>query len=337
MTIQHIESFNLVGSNADLLTAGYSFAEGSVEASGGRFGDNGYLLSGSYANTLGKNFTFIAYVTLSFWYYQDSATLSFAEVVNIGDQISTGYVPTNVSVGVAVNTDGSIQLDGDTGAVKGVSDAGVILGQTWHHIELTAHLNSTGSASLYVDGILVVDVPSGDFLESTGLRNYVQFTGDAGANIFDQIVFQDDASSRPSLLGEHKIHTIFPNADTAQADWTGAYTDIDDPIGSHDGDTTYISATTLNNKSEFALDNLSESPSTIHAVKSTITARKTDAGTKGVTHYIDSNGTEDAGTEFAAAETYSTHSAIHELNPDGAVDWTETTVNALKVGVEITT
>ncbi len=336
MTIQHIDSFNLAGTNADLLAAGYNYAEGSVEAAGGRFGDNGYLLDGISSFTLGKNFTFAAYITLSFWYYQAAATLTFAEIVNIGDTISSGYLGTNIQVGVAVQADGAIQLDGDGGGVKGISGTGVIQAQTWHHIELSAYLNSAGSASLYVDGIQVVDVPSGDFFEGNA-RNFLMFTGQTSGNTFDHIVFQDDVSARPALLGEHKIHTLLPSADTAQADWTGAYTDIDDPIGSSDGDTTYISATTLNDKSEFDLTNLTESPTTIYAVKSTVEARKTDAGTIGVTHHIDSNGTEEAGTEFAASETYGYHSEIHELNPDGSVAWTETSINALKVGVEITT
>lgn len=337
MAIQHIDSFDLYGDNTDILAAGYSFAEGSVSTGTGRFGGNCYSLEVTSNNVLALNFTYAAYVTLSFWYKQDSVTLAFADIVNIGDGISSNYGAGNVSVGISLQADGALDLEGDGGVSKAVSATGVISPQTWHHIELQVYLNDAGTAVLTVDGIEVINT-SGDFLEST-IRNFLMFTGSANTNLIDCVVYQDDATGYPALLGEHKIHVLLPNAATAQADWTGAYTDIDDPAGAGaDGDTTYINATTLNDKSEFALSDLPESPTTVYAVKSTIDASKTDAGTIGVTHHIDSNGTEETGTEFAPADSvYASHSAIHELNPDGSVAWTETSVNALLIGVEITT
>jgi len=336
MAIELIEGFDLVGSNADLLAGGWSYAEGSVGVGGGRFGGNSCILGGSSATTLSREFAFAEYICLSFWFKQASAILSLGEIVNIGDTADSSHSSANISIGIGLNYSGSITLDGDGGATIGTSAPSVILPQTWHHIELRGHLSGTGSGSIVVDGVEVINVPSADFLEGTS-RNFLMFTGGGATHTLDDIVYQQDASALPPLLGEHKIHTLFPSADTAQADWTGAYTDIDDPIGSTDGDTTYISATTLNANSEFDLGNLAESPTTIHAVQSSITARKTDAGTIGVTQYVDSNGAEGAGTEFAAAETYATHKDVHELNPDGSVAWTETSINALKVGVEITT
>jgi hypothetical protein len=127
-----------------------------------------------------------------------------------------------------------------------------------------------------------------------------------------------------------------PSADTAQADFTGTYADIDDPIGASDGDATYITATTLNSKSEFEIEDLPVSPNTIHAVQIVTEARKTDAGTKLITPYILSGTTREDGDEVGTSETYSVATSIHELNPDTAAAWDTAAINALKVGIEIT-
>ena len=335
MAIVLMEGFDLVGDNTDVLNKGFVRAEGAWNATAGRFGGPGYNLPTSDTIVLAISQAFVRYNTLSFWFKTSVNTAT--TVCGFDDADVPTSLPSSAAshLHIEVIGDGSIQLFGDF-ALRGTSAPGVIVIDTWHHIEVQGDLNAAGQGIVTVDGLEVLNV-SADFVDATTDFCSPVFYGDLGVNSFDDIVYQNDVSALPTLLGEHKIHTLLPNADTAQADWTGAFTDIDDPFGASDGDTTVISTETLNNKSEFALENLSESPTTIYAVQSVIEARKTDAGTKGVTHHIDSNGTEETGTEFAAAETYGIHQQLHPLNPDGAVAWTETTVNALLVGVEITT
>jgi hypothetical protein len=335
MAFALIEGFDLVGSSADLISKGFVTAEGAWGAGTGRFGGAGYTLSTNFSEVLSISQSFVRYNTLSFWFKTSVNTIcnicGFSDLPApvIGPQATTSHLY------IDALADGSIRLFGDF-TLRGTSATGVLIVDTWHHIEVQGDINNSGQGIVTVDGIEVLNV-SADFADTTTDYSSPVFYGDAGGNVFDDIIYQNDVSALPAILGEHKIHTLLPSADTAQADWTGAFTDVDDPAGSSDGDTTFINATTLNDKSEFALGDLSESPTTVHAVQSVIEARKTDAGTIGVTHHIDSNGTEEAGTEFAAAETYGSHQAIHPLNPDGSVAWTETTVNALLVGVEITT
>lgn len=333
MAIKLIEGFDLVGSSADLASRGWSYAEGSLATTGGRFGGRGYELDADYLTVLTYSSTFTQYNTISFWFKTGEDAKAY--IMAIQDANPDGYVFSHTNILIQSASNGVLSLHGDGGILKGSSASGVINVDTWHHIELQANLNVSGSGRVLVDGVEVVSA-TGDFYEGA-LNMYVMFTGDDGINTFDDIVIQGDTSSLPSIIGEHKIHTLLPDANTTQADWTGSYTDIDDSFGSSDGDTTYISTTTLNNKSEFDLENLPESPTTIHAVQSVIEARKTDAGTKGVTQYIDSNGTRENGAEFGAAETYGSHTKVHKQNPSGSVAWTESAINALKVGVEITT
>lgn len=335
MTIKLIEGFDLVGSNADLLNKSFVLAEGTWGASSGRFGGPGYSLPTSNATKLGKTLLYAKHITTSFWWKSGSTNskrLIACYSLSNPDSSSATYLHGLVDVA----SNGSVSLYRDGQSIKATSDAGIIQINTWHHIEVCMEIAAAGTWSVYIDGILVVTA-TGDFIDILYTYTSIVFYGDSGVNILDDIVVQTDSSSQPLTIGEHKIHTLLPSADTTQADWTGSYTDVDDPAGSSDGDTTYISTTTLNNKSEFDLGNLPESPTTIHAVQSLIEARKTDAGTKGVTHYIDSNGTRENGTEFGAAEAYSSHTKIHEQNPNGSIAWTESAINALKIGVEITT
>ena len=239
---------------------------------------------------------------------------------------------------------GAIELTNYQGFSTG-SESGIIQPDTWHHIEFNIHISTTGSATVYVDGVLAIDSGEDYFYDgSMDGTTVVLLGGDylntiSPGHIFDDMVIRSDDTAFPALLGEHRIHTLLPSADTAQADWTGTFADIDDPLGAfNDGDTSYISTTTLNNKSEFTVADLPVSPTTIHALQTTVVAKKTDTGTKGVTNYIKSGATRSDGLEFSAPNSaYRTKIDIHETNPNGAIPWTEATVNSLLVGVEITT
>lgn len=336
MAIILMEGFDLVGSNADLLAKGFANTEGTWGAAIGRFGGAGYDVGTSLNGVLSINNSFIRYTTIAFWWRNNQATLDSMPIVGVDDIAVpiSGPSATNAHAHITTLADGSVQLLGDN-ILRATSSPGVIQPQTWHHIEFQADANASGTCNVYVDGLLVVTATA-DFKDGSAFTS-ISFFGDGGGTVIDDIVIQTDASTQPPLIGEHKIHTLLPTADTAQADWTGAFTDIDDPFGSADGDSTFISTTTLNNKSEFAVGDLSESPATIHAVQSMIIARKTDAGTKGVTAYIQSGTTRADGTEFAAAETYASDTTIRSVDPDTASAWTVSGVNALLVGVEITT
>lgn len=335
MAIVKVEGFDLVGTNADLNSKGWVTAEGTIGASVGRFGGAGYTLSGSTSNVLAFSQTFIRYTTVSF-YFKAPSLSGTQTILAIDDLIAPSQLPGLNTEQLRVDTaaDGSLLLYGDS-SLRGTSVTGVIVANTWHHIELQADINASGQGVIVVDGVEVLDI-SGDYIDGSTAASVV-FIGYSTDHILDDIVIQSSSSSQPTLLGEHKIQTLFPDADTAQADWTGVYTDIDDPVGSHDGDTTYISATTLNDKSEFTLSDLADTPSTINAVNLVTIARKTDAGTKGVTPYIVSDTTRDDGLEFGTSESYTVSQTIIENDPDTAAAWTASGINALKVGAEITT
>lgn len=329
-----MEGFDLVGSSADLLTANWGSAEGTVYVGTGRFGGNCYGLPNDSNTVLSTACSSEEYKTFSFWY--KTPTILWSYICGLTSNPAPTAGPSSVysNMHISLLTDGSLEVFGDS-ASKFITSVGTIQADTWHHIEIQIWANFAGEAHIYVDGILAGSITGTDFYDAANAA--VVFYGASQINYFDDIVIQTDPSSLPPLLGEHKIHALIPNADTAQADFTGTYADIDEPVGGgSDGDTSYISSSTLNAESEFDLTALPESPVTIHAVSSRIEARKTDAGTIGVTHHIDSAGVHDSGAEFGVSETYSTQVEVHDLNPNGNVAWDEAAVNALKIGVKIT-
>lgn len=334
-TIAFIESFDLAATSADLAARGFVGTVGVIGTTNGRFG--GRAISGTAtAGILSQGLGFKEFITSSFWFKADG-TLSTGRIMATTDQANDVSIFA-ADVGFALNyiASGAILIQGDGGVTKATSAAGILQASTWHHIECQIQHATSGTVNIFVDGVLALTVAAQDFLESSN-DTTMFLVGAAVGHIFDDWVVQFDAVAHPALLGEHRIHTLLPDGNTAQADWTGVFTDIDDPFGSDDGDTTFINTTTLNNKSEFSVANLPVTPTTVFAVQDTVVARKTDSGTKGVTPYIQSGVTREDGVEFGTSETYTTKLTMHELNPDTASAWTGTTVNAVLLGVEITT
>lgn len=339
MSLVKIESFDLTGTAvADLQARGYNASAGfTITTTGGKFGGGGINCTSTTAGLAFTPPSFQSYATVSVW-MKTPSTLVGLHLIACTDQLGDTFASSSdFNWAVGYNSNGSWRLSGDGASVKGTGATGVIATDTWYHLEVRVNITTAGNATLFIDGEEVLDA-AGDYIESSATPTFF-LLGSTGGITYDDLVIQMDGSELPPLLGIHKIHTLLPSADTAQADWTGASTDIDDPAGAtHDGDSTFISSSTLNEKSEFAVANLSESPATVHAVQTTLVSSKTDAGSKAVTPYIVSNATRDDGGEFNPADgAYLYSTDIFPLDPDGSVAWDEASVNAILVGVEVTT
>ena len=91
---------------------------------------------------------------------------------------------------------------------------------------------------------------------------------------------------------------------------------------------------TPGNQDLYGFANLAVTPTTIFGVQSCITAKKSDAGVRSVKQQVRSGGTDYDGDTTALATDYETHCEIAETDPDTAVAWTESGVNAAELGVE---
>ena len=337
--IKMMEGFDLVGSNANLNSRGWSVAEGAIGASTGRFGGQGYALSVDNTQTL----------QLTLEPHNNSPYLSVAFYGKASDLAGNADI-----FRLQISAVGSAQVAhfflnrGSGGTSLRIWDAndlllaellGVFAANVWNHFEVRAYQDSSiGTLQVLLDGVEVYSGTGLDTVRGTFDRA-ISWSGDTGQLewVLDDIVIQHSLSLMPAIVGEHQISTLLADGAGTNSDWTGSYTDVDDPIGASDGDTTYISSSTLNDESDFNFASLSGSPSTILAVLVTTEARKTDAGTKAYTPYLLSNVTQDLGSEHGVSEAYTSFTELYPLDPDGALAWDVAGVNALKAGVKITT
>lgn len=235
---------------------------------------------------------------------------------------------------VRLTSGGALQATRN-GTVLGTSAGSIFTAGGWHYVEIEVLRSATvGTFNIYLDGVSVLsltglntgsaDVDSMDTKQTSDFTDYW----------YDDMYFTDSATR----LGECRIDTLRPSADTAQKDWTpnsGAnnYSRVGDTT--YDGDTTYVSAATVGNKDLYDLDNLPFSPLTIHAVQVVAAAKKDDATTRTFRSNVKSSSTTANGATKALSTSYQIFSDILATDPATSAAWTESGVNAMQIGPEV--
>lgn len=255
------------------------------------------------------------------------------------DWISTG---STIECSVGINASGFLFIN--RGALSGgttlaTSSTPLVL-NTWYFIECECVFSDTvGRISVYVNGALLFQVTSADVLVTAAATiTAFQVNNGAGTEKYVDDLYITDTATR---LGECRVETLRPSADTAQKDFvpnSGAtnFSRVNEVLV--DADTSYVSSSTVNAEDLYELDNLSSTPSQIFAVQNRMVARKDDAATRVVQNRLKSGSAATVGgASFNLSSSYGIQVDIYELNPDGSVAWTGAAVNALQVGQKITT
>jgi len=342
MAITFFDGFDLYGSTTTMLAQWANNGSPVITTTGGRFGGGGAICDGSAnesiyrVDVLNNNF-----VTVGFAFKTD---LVDPTRIFTWNRLAGSTLTSVINGSIFLNTDGSVVIEGAGGADMGTSATGVVVAGQWFYMEVQIFRNNTtGSIEAFIGGSSIVSATSVDTEATTAAGSFMWGSSDSATEVvFDDIYLAQDASSLPATLGDVKVSTLLPNADTAQADWTPlsgtGFSNIDDALGTDgDANTSYISETTLNGKSEFDLEALPETPIAIHSVSIATRATKTDSGSIEYKHHVDSNGTEATSVAIAPSETnYNMTFSYHNTDPDTASAWTESGVNAMKLGVEVT-
>lgn len=211
--------------------------------------------------------------------------------------------------------------------------------------------DSTGTASVRVDGVVVLNLTSQDTRNTatTVDRFYLQGLGggDGQSAIFDDLYILDDVDSgvtgapNDDYLGDVRVVARFPSGNGASSDLLGSDADSTDNYllvdeVAPDGDTTYVESSTIGDKDTYAYTNLTQTTGSVYGVQINAYARKTDAGTREiVTVARDAGATEEDGPTKSLGSAYEYHSDIREANPDGN-QWTISDVNGSEYGVKVT-
>jgi hypothetical protein len=246
----------------------------------------------------------------------------------------------NRQAALQIASDGTVRAMQGVSTLLGASSAGVWTADAFQYLEVEFVLSDTvGVFKVWLNGVQIINLTNVDTKgQSATTFATLEFTGSGsgqGGFMIDDLYYNDVATR----IGECRVETIRPNADTADADWTpnggtAHFSRVNETVS--DGDTTYVSSSTVGHRDLYELGNLSGVPAAIHAVAPVMIARKDDATTRAVALVTDSGGTVTVGGNKAMTASYARYADILELNPDTGSAWDAAAVNALLVGVEVT-
>lgn len=238
------------------------------------------------------------------------------------------------------------------GSLLGSSASPVITALTYQHVECLVFFSQTvGTIEVRVNGVTVLSLSGIDTVASALVEcSQVRVAGtnlgignsSAQLRVDDIFCYDDTGSFNNTFIGDRRVLTLFPNANTVQADWTAVgaatgYECIDE--ANPDGDTTYISAGVPGSPgpiSEFGIANLPAGISAISAVVLVEFARKTEAGNANTQWSVISGASETAGADKPMTEVYTYRQDVFQTDPASAAPFTPSEVDALLIKVERT-
>lgn len=249
----------------------------------------------------------------------------FINADNGGNQIQINTRPTGV---LWVSRNGS-QLGVDVPIVLDV----------WHYIECKVVIASSGgSVIVKIDGNTIFNLTSQNTLGQSGYgASWLRFLSPSSNTFVDDLVMWDTSGSvNNDFMGDCKVYQLAPDANGDVNNFTPStgsnYQNVDETTPNDDTD--YNESSTVNDVDRYSYATLTE-PGNIKGVQVNAYYRKTDAYIRSAKIQAMSNTHLSEGSEKFLGDSYKTDSSIFELNPDGSVAWTDTTINAATFGVKI--
>lgn len=223
----------------------------------------------------------------------------------------------------------------------GSTPIGSIIFNVWQFLEIEIVISDTvGRITCKIDSTTQLNLTSIDTRNGTPTTvdtiAYGMAAGDnrLGGFDVDDVYILDAATS----IGERKIETLRPNADTATKQWTpnsgtADFSQVNETLV--DGDTTYIQTSTSGDRDLYTIGSLSSTPITIDCISLISFAEKTDVGSRAIYNSCQSSGTDDDGSSFNLLGSYAYNSRVLLLDPNGSAAWTAARVNGLLVGPKV--
>jgi len=272
-------------------------------------------------------------------FYQ-SGTVAFAVLVNdVARAESHGQFMSIMhgqesQFSISISNIGEVVLNRSDTAVA-VSAPNRIKTNAWHFMELeyVGHA-SAGRASLYLDGVKVVEFTGNTQAIAPYGFNGIQIQGGPGSAIFIDDLYLIDSATR---IGERRIETLVPNGDLignqfVASSGTFQFSMINESLVSA---TTYVSATAQGSKALYNFTNLSTTPDKIDAVQLNVWATKTDAATRQLQTIVKSGTTETNSPDYNLPTNHTNLNRIENKDPATNNAWTATAVNAVQAGFKI--
>jgi len=215
----------------------------------------------------------------------------------------------------------------------------------WNYVEVKLFLDqSVGTAEVRLNGAVVAAWTGRDTcFQATTNATAVVITGPSTNNVDDVYICDGTGAVNNDFLGECRIVTLLPQTDAvaagSNADFTcssstdhGALVDEAAP----DDDTSYLSSSTLNHVDSWEYPALGYT-GTIKGVQMSLSAKKTDSGTRAiaaVTRPVSTNRVHTTNHYLGTSYIYWT--SIWETNPEDSGAWEVADIDAAEFGVKVT-
>lgn len=253
-----------------------------------------------------------------------------------------------VLLSFAVQPDGSISIkrgSAVSGVSLGASETGVIFSGGWQHIEVAMLIDPiVGWVEIRSEGVTVFrieDVNTGDTLAtSVTYGNVSTFSVHDPFYIDDVFAWDGDGEYNNDFMGPARVLTVFANGNTGANDWviTGAdtaYEAVDDVPP--DGDTSYITAIDVNDRTEFTLPELPPEIVGLPGIYIPTMGRLVEPGVGRVRlSMVEDGGLPEDGAELSLNPTYSYRGAVFQRNPATGEAWTKEEFEAATLRIEKT-
>ncbi|WP_113155957.1 hypothetical protein [Nitratireductor sp. OM-1] len=151
------------------------------------------------------------------------------------------------------------------------------------------------------------------------------------------VVWDTQGTTNNDWLGDVEVLTSLPSGDDTPGTWvanTGALWEAIDEADP-DGDTTYISSSTLDDAATFTMGALPVTPERVLAVSSQVLARKDDSGPRSIAHGVVSGAVEALSEDQSLGLTYGLTTVVFEQDPATAAPWTGAAAQAVKTKVKV--
>ena len=229
------------------------------------------------------------------------------------------------------------------------SGTDLITPNAWNHVEMMLDFG-TNTVEVRLNGVTVASSVGASLINPTspasGEASAAQVTLGAYSNstgtnfwVDDLIAWDDQGSLNNDFIGDKKVFTDFPDADTADADWTRStgstnFGVIDE--NPPNGDTDYLTTIITGDKFGVTFPDLPAEVVSVDAVIFVQKTRKTDAGLANVQLLLQSGGFESDGTDRPVTTQYTLYHDVFEVDPATSAPFTRAAASAAALQAERT-
>jgi len=219
----------------------------------------------------------------------------------------------------------------------------------WHWLEFHYVISgAVGVVEVWVDGNQVLNLTGVNTSQNsvTAFNTIIFINGSGGGmpngiqgRLDDIYILNPTGAYNTTRLGDSRIETLKPSSDAGPNNGTltsgvSHFAMVNED--QNDGGTTTITLANTSGQEElFGVSALSGAPTSVHAVKVSVIAEKSDAGACNLETVLASGSVVANGPSVGLSTTFAVIGGIQEYDPNTSAPWLYTAVNAMNFGFQV--